>query len=46
MPFNCHRLSAANSDLNGWEGVPNAPNWLFFAIQKKFLVRFGAIWCE
>jgi hypothetical protein len=27
----------------GWNGVPKAPNWLFFAIRKNF---FGAIWCD
>jgi hypothetical protein len=21
---------------NGWEGVPKAPNWLFFAMHKIF----------
>jgi hypothetical protein len=24
----------------------NAPNRLFFAMHKIFLVRFGAIWCD
>jgi hypothetical protein len=28
---------------NDWEGAPNGPNWLFFAMHKIF---FGAIWCD
>jgi hypothetical protein len=31
---------------NGWKRVAIDPNWLFFAMHKIFLVRFGAIWCD